>query len=75
MAADEGIVSQHDGALTSPQLLAVGMLAVFLVGLGAGAALFAPGAGLFASEGEGFTASVDAPTGTNQYILVEVDIR
>ncbi|MGB0815352.1 MAG: PKD domain-containing protein, partial [Poseidonia sp.] len=59
--------------LTSPQLLAVGMLAVFLVGLGAGAALFAPGAGLFASEGEGFSASVDAPIGTNQYILVEVD--
>ncbi|MEL0312215.1 MAG: PKD domain-containing protein, partial [Candidatus Poseidoniales archaeon] len=73
MAADDGIVAQHDGALTSPQLLAVGLLAVFLVGLGAGAALFAPGAGLFASEGEDFTASVDAPIGTNQYIMVEVD--
>lgn len=73
MAANEGIETQHDGALTSPQLLAVGLLAVFLVGLGAGAALFAPGAGLFASEGKGFSASVDAPIGTNQYILVEVD--
>ena len=73
MAADDGIVAQHDGASTSPQLLAVGLLAVFLVGLGAGAVLFAPGSGLFASEGEDFTASVDSPIGTNQYILVEVD--
>ena len=73
MAVNHGIVAQHDGALTSPQLLAVGLLAVFLVGLGAGAVLFAPGSGLFASEGEYFTASVDSPIGTNQYILVEVD--
>ena len=73
MAVNHGIVAQHDGALTSPQLLAVGLLAVFLVGLGAGAVLFAPGSGLFASEGEDFTASVDSPIGTNQYILVEVD--
>ena len=73
MAVNHGIVAQHEGALTSPQLLAVGLLAVFLVGLGAGAVLFAPGSGLFASEGEDFTASVDSPIGTNQYILVEVD--
>ena len=73
MAVNHGIVTQHEGALTSPQLLAVGLLAVFLVGLGAGAVLFAPGSGLFASEGEDFTASVDSPIGTNQYILVEVD--
>lgn len=73
MAVNSNITSHHDGALTSPQLMAVGLFAIFIVGLGAGAALFGPGTGLFSSESETFEASVDAPLGTNQYILVEVD--
>ena len=73
MAVNTELTSQHDGTLTSPQLLVIGFLAVFIVGIGAGAALFAPGSGFFSSEDEAFSASVDASQGTNQYILVEVD--
>ncbi len=73
MATEGTLVSHHEGALTSPQLLAVALLGVFVVGLGAGAVLFGPDAVFFASEPEPFSASVDASMGTNQYILIEVD--
>ena len=73
MAVNSDLTTHHDGSLTSPQLLAVGLFAVFMVGLGAGAALFGAGTGLFSPESESFKASVDTPLGTNQYIMVEVD--
>ena len=73
MATEGNLVSHHEGALTSPQLLAVALLGVFVVGIGAGAVLFGPGTVFFASEPEPFSASVDMPMGTNQYILIEVD--
>ena len=73
MAVNTNLTSQHEGNLSSTQLLIVGLLAVFIVGIGAGAALFGPGSGLFSSDADTFSASVDAPLGTNQYIFVEVD--
>ena len=72
MAADNGIVAQHDGALTSPNC----SLLVCSLSSSSGLVLVQPCSlrvWSFGSEGEAFTASVDSPIGTNQYILVEVD--
>lgn len=73
MATAKGMAPHEDGVMASPQVLMVGLLSVFLIGLGAGAFVVGEGAGLFSSSETGFEASVDSPSGTNQYILTEID--
>ena len=72
MAADNSLVSQHDGALTSPNCSPLACSP----SSSSGSELVqpcSPWVRSFRFEGEDFTASVDSPIGTNQYILVEVD--
>ena len=70
----DGIVEFDEHAISStPRILTLVLLCVFVVGMSAGAVLSGGDLGLFTSSDSEFMANVDNDVGTNYFVLTEID--
>ena len=71
---NDSIVGFNEDAISStPRILTLVLLCVFVVGMSAGAVLSGGEIGLFSFSDSEFTANVDNDVGTNYFVLTEID--
>ena len=73
MESDSTVGFNEHAISSTPRILTLVLLCVFVVGMSAGAVLSGGEFGLFSSADSEFTASVDNDVGTNYFVLTEID--
>ena len=73
MESDSTVGFNEHAISSTPRILTLVLLCVFVVGMSAGAVLTGGEIGLFSSSDSEFTANVDNEFGTNYFVLTEVD--
>ena len=73
MESDSTVGFNEHAISSTPRILTLVLLCVFVVGMSAGAVLSGGEFGPFSSADSEFTASVDNDVGTNYFVLTEID--
>lgn len=73
MESDSTVGFNEHAISSTPRILTLVLLCVFVVGMSAGAVLSGGEIGLFSSSDSEFTANVDNDIGTNYFVLTEID--
>lgn len=73
MESDSTVGFNEHAISSTPRILTLVLLCVFVVGMSAGAVLSGGEIGLFSFSDSEFTANVDNDVGTNYFVLTEID--